>query len=131
MITNDLKLPSNRKFGVVFTTLFIIAFCYFYYEGNLVIANCFGVLALVFVIFTIFWSEALLPLNKIWIRFGILVGTLIGPLVLAVLFFGMFTPIAIFTRLCGRDELCLQSNKKNTFWASRDESQPMSFKQQF
>jgi len=131
MNINDLKLPSNRKFGGVFTTFFIIAFCYFYYEGNLVIANSFGILALIFVIFTIFWSEALLPLNKIWIRFGLLVGILIGPLVLGVLFFGMFTPIAIFTRLFGRDELCLQSNKKNTFWASRDESQPMSFKHQF
>ena len=131
MNMNDVKLPSNRKFGGVFTTFFIIAFCYFYYEGNLVMANCFGILASVFAIFTIFWSEALLPLNKTWIRFGILLGTLISPIVLGILFFGMFTPIAIFTRLCGRDELCLQSNKKNTFWASRDESQPMSFKQQF
>ena len=131
MNMNDVKLPSNRKFGGVFTTFFIIAFCYFYYEGNLVMANCFGILASVFAVFTIFWSEALLPLNKTWIRFGLLLGTLISPIVLGILFFGMFTPIAIFTRLCGRDELSLQSNKKNTFWSSRDGSQPMSFKHQF
>ena len=128
---NDIKLPSNRKFGGVFATFFIIAFCYFYYEGYFLIANCLGILSLVFAIFTIFWPEALLPLNKIWMRFGLLLGMLISPIVLGVLFFGMFTPIAIITRLFGRDELCLQSNKKNTFWASREGNQPMSFKQQF
>lgn len=131
MNMNDVKLPSNRKFGGVFTTFFIIVFCYFYYEGNLVMANFFLILASVFATFTIFWPKALLPLNKMWIRFGILLGILISPIVLGVLFFVMFTPIAIFTRLYGRDELSLQSNKKNTFWASRDGSQPMSFKQQF
>ena len=129
---NTIVLPSNKKFGGVFTLFFIIAFCYFYYEGNIIVSNCFGVLACIFAGFTVFWPEALLPLNKLWMSFGFLLGFLISPLVLGVLFFCMFTPIAFVTRICGRDELCLRSKKKNSFWESREVSnQPISFKHQF
>lgn len=129
---SEIELPSNRKFGFFFTFVFLMLAAYFYYSANVTCAYVFIVGALVFLLITLIKSDALLPLNKLWMRFGLLLGMIVSPIVLGVIFFGLFTPIAILMRLSGRDELRLKYAQKATHWISRGEPiKSESFKHQF
>ena len=128
----DHELPSNRKFGFFFTLVFAIATAYFYYEANLGWTYVFVAAASIFLLVTLVKSNSLLPLNKLWMRFGLLLGIIVSPIVLGVIFFGLFTPIAMLMRLSGRDELRLKFTQKASHWISREEPvKSESFKHQF
>ena len=129
---SKIELPSNRRFGFFFAFIFALAATYWFYSENLTWAYTFFLTSFVFLIISLLKSEALLPLNKLWMRFGLLLGMIISPIVLGIIFFGLFTPIAILMHLIGRDELRLKFTKKTSYWISRNESiQSESFKQQF
>ena len=129
---SEIELPSNRKFGFFFTFVFAVAAAYFYYSANVSWAYMFSVAAMIFLLLTLIKSDALLPLNKLWMRFGLLLGMIVSPIVLGIIFFGLFTPIAILMRLSGRDELRLKFAQKASHWISRDELiKSESFKHQF
>ena len=129
---SEIELPSNRKFGFFFTLVFALAATYFYYAANVTWTYMFIGAALLFLLVTLIKSEALLPLNKLWMRFGILLGMIVSPILLGIIFFGLFTPIAMLMRLSGRDELRLEFSQKNSHWISRGEPiKSESFKYQF
>jgi energy-coupling factor transporter transmembrane protein EcfT len=129
---SEIELPSNRKFGFFFTFLFTIASAYFYYVENISWAYAFVAASSLFLLITLIKADALLPLNKLWMRFGILLGMIVSPIVLGIIFFGLFTPIGMLMRLSGRDELRLKLTQKSSYWISRNELiKPESFKNQF
>ena len=129
---SEIELPSNRKFGLFFTFVFVVAAAYFYYSANLSWAYVFIAAASVFLFITLINSDALLPLNKLWMRFGILLGMIVSPIVVGIIFFGLFTPIAMLMRLSGRDELRLNFTQKSSHWISRGEPiKSETFKNQF
>ena len=130
---SDVDLPSNRKFGFFFSAVFAAVSAYFFVENSTVAAYVFFILCLLIFITTLVRADALLPLNKIWMRFGLLLGMIISPLVLGVIFFGLFSPIAILSRFFGRDELRLTFKEKPTHWILREPTtaQTDAFKQQF
>ena len=129
---SEVELPSNRMFGFLFTFIFAVATAYFYYSANLNWAYVFTVITLIFLLITMIKSDTLLPLNKLWMRFGLLLGMIVSPIVLGFIFFGLFTPIAMFMRVSGRDELRLKFSQKASHWILRGEPiKSESFKQQF
>jgi hypothetical protein len=129
---SEIELPSNRKFGFFFTLVFVMVAAYFHYSANVTWAYVFVAASLAFLLVTLIKSDALLPLNKLWMRFGLLLGMIVSPIVLGVIFFGLFTPIAMLMRLSGRDELRLKYAQKASHWISRGEQiKSESFKQQF
>ena len=129
---SEIELPSNRKFGFFFTFVFAVAATYFYYSTNVSWAYVFIATALIFLLITLIKSDALLPLNKLWMRFGLLLGIIVSPIILGIIFFGLFTPIAILMRLSGRDELSLKPTQKASHWIVRgDPIKSESFKRQF
>ena len=129
---NQVKLPSNRKFGFFFTAVFLIASFYSYYINSELIFYTLSTIGGIFLIVTIINADTLLPLNKLWMKFGILLGMIISPIIMGIIFFGIFTPIAILMRLSGRDELCLRFKKKKTHWINRKAINVFdSFKKQF
>ena len=129
---SEIELPSNRKFGLFFTFVFAVAAAYFYYAENIVWTYAFVVASLIFLLITLIKSDALLPLNKLWMRFGLLFGMIVSKIVLGIIFFGLFMPIAVLMRLGGRDELSLQFSQKASHWKTRSEQiEPESFKNQF
>jgi hypothetical protein len=132
MNLSEFELPSNRKFGIFFTGVFGIVATYLYITNNTEWSHIIGGIGLAFLIVTIIKSNLLLPLNKLWMRFGLLLGMIVSPIVLGVIFFGLFTPIAMVMRLTRRDELRLNFNKKPSHWILRSEPiKSESFKQQF
>lgn len=130
---SEIELPSNRKFGFFFTAVFTFISLYFFYQASNQIASIFLIIATIFLAMTLFKAEGLLPLNKLWMRFGLLLGMIISPIVLGILFFGLFTPISLVTRLFGRDELRLKLAKRESHWKKRsvDQIQTETFKNQF
>lgn len=128
----DVKLPSNRKFGLFFALIFLITSIYFYKQNIITLFYLFGVLFIIFLILAIIKPIILIPLNKLWMRIGLILGMIVNPIVIGSIFFVIFTPIAIFMRLLRRDELFLQFKKKKSFWIIRDkENQSVQFRNQF
>ena len=129
---SEIELPSNRKFGFFFTFVFVVVAAYFFYSTKVMWAYAFTLASLIFLVITLVKSDALLPLNKLWMRFGLLLGMIVSPIVLGIIFFVLFTPIAILMRLSGRDELRLKFTQKVSHWISRNEPiKSDSFKHQF
>ena len=129
---SEVKLPSNRKFGFFFTVIFLLSSFYLYYVDNKVMVYILGVICGIFFIVTIINADALLPLNKLWMKFGIFLAMIVNPIIMGIIFFGIFTPIAILMRLSGRDELRLCFKKKKTHWINRKAFNVFnSFKKQF
>ena len=129
---SEIELPSNRKFGFFFTFIFVVTSAYFYYSANEIWAYLFMAKALIFLLITLIKSDALIPLNKLWMRFGLLLGMIVSPIVLGIIFFGLFTPIAMLMRLSGRDELRLKFSPEVSHWITRSEPiKSESFKHQF
>ena len=129
---SEIELPSNRKFGLFFSLVFTLAAAYLYFTENIVWTYAFVAASLIFLLITLVKSDALLPINKAWMRFGFLLGMIVSPIVLGIIFFGLFTPIATLMCLRGRDELRLKFTRKASHWIIRSEAiKPDSFKNQF
>lgn len=128
----EIELPSNRKFGTFFTFVFAATAAYLGYLGNLTWAYVFIAVASAFLLATLLHSDVLLPLNKLWMGFGLLLGRVVSPIVLGVIFFGLFTPYALIMKIFGRDELRLNIKKVETHWKSRSQTIPQTdFTKQF
>ena len=121
MKTSELELPTNKKFGFFFTALFLIATTYFYINNaSSSVVSILGVVGLSFLVATLVNPDVLLPLNRLWMRFGLLLGMIISPIVMGIIFFGLFTPMSLTMRLFRRDELRLRFKYKKTHWILRD-----------
>ena len=133
MKLSDVELPSNRKFGFFFCMIFAALGVYSYLEDRMIVAFLFFGFSLLFLFITLVKADTLLPLNKLWMQFGFLLGMIVSPIVLGIIFFGLFTPIGIVMRLFGRDELRLKFKKKQSYWIVRGSvtNQEDNFKNQF
>ena len=127
-------LPSERTFGFVFTGIFLIVAGYlWYHDGKPVAIQVFLVLSVAFLAFSIFMPIVLRPLNKAWYKLGLLMGRVVSPIVLGILFFILISPIAIVMRIAGRDPLKLRKQNVESHWIDRAPPGPesTSFKDQF
>ena len=132
MNPDKIILPSNYKFGIFFSFISFAFFIYFFYFSHHFWYYIFGLLSIIFLSVTVINAEILLPLNKLWFKVGILLGKVVSPLVMGIIFFGIFTPIAIFMRFSGRDELRIKMKKKTSHWILRNMIiKPDSFNNQF
>ena len=128
----SVELPSNRKFGFFFAFIFVIAALYFYIISSTTFTYMFLALAIIFVTITLFAADVLLPFNKIWMNFGLLLGMIVSPFIMGIIFFGIFTPVGFVIRLVGRDELRLAPRELKTYWIlCETETRAESFKDQF
>ena len=128
----DIELLSNKKFGFFFTFVFAILAFYFLFIDSILWAQTLATLAVLFLLITVIIPQVLLPLNKLWMRLGLLLGMIVSPIVLGIIFFGLVTPYGVVMGMFGRDELRLKFTKKSSHWISRSESiKSDSFKNQF
>jgi predicted membrane channel-forming protein YqfA (hemolysin III family) len=130
----NLKLPSNRKFGFFFTSVFALLGSYFLIESLNSAAYVLLALAMLFLLATLIKADALLPLNKLWMQLGLLLGMIVSPIILGIIFFGLFTPMSLLMKLFRRDELRLKLvADRNSHWKKRnaDDAQTNTFKHQF
>ena len=114
----DIKVGSNKSFGVVFFLVFLLISLYpLINDGNLRIWSF--VISIIFLILGILNSKILSPLNKIWFKFGLLLGKIISPIVMGIIFFIVVTPTGLILRLFQKDVLNLKFNNNNTYWIEK------------
>ena len=117
----NIKLPSNRNFGIVFFIVFLIIALWPILKQNeiriwsLIISFIFFVLGLIN-------SKLLTPLNKIWFKFGILLGNIISPIVMGIVFFLVVTPTGLIMKLFRKDPMNLKKNKSDTYWIKKEKN---------
>ena len=112
------KKDSNRGFGILFFVVFLIISIWpIINDGNLRLWSM--VIAIIFLILGILNSRVLNPFRKIWIKFGELLGKIISPIVLFIIFFLLVTPIGLLMKILGKDLLSIKYSKNKTYWINR------------
>ena len=123
------KISSNRSFGILFSIVFAaIALWPLLNLGEIRVWSV--IVSSIFLLLGLINSKLLYPLNLIWVKFGELIGKIVAPLVMALIFFIILTPIGLFLRLIGKDLLNIKLNNNKTYWIKRDKK-PGSMKRQF
>jgi len=112
----EISIVSNKKFGYFFSGIFAITASYFLFLQDKILGFIFLFVALIFFVTTLFNAELLMPLNKLWAYFGICLGKITTPIILGFIFFGLFTPLAIYFRVIGRDALRIRTFKSESHW---------------
>ena len=128
------QLPSDRRFGLLFVVVFALAAAYgTYKDWSKLVVSIFAVASVCFALATLFLPKILRPLNFAWFKLGELMGRVVTPIVLGVIFYLLITPFGVVGRLFGRDELKLKRGNGETYWINRDPPGPPgdSFKNQY
>ena len=126
---DNVKIGSNRSFGIVFFIVFLLISIYpLINQGELRIWSL--LISLLFLILGIINSKILTPLNKAWFKFGIFLGKIISPIVMGIIFFFVVTPIAFLMRILKKDLLNLKYNKNSSYWIEKTDPKS-SMKNQF
>mgnify|MGYP001425590522 CR=1 FL=1 len=125
----DIKISSNRSFGIVFFIVFLIISIYpIFKDGNVRIWSL--VIAIIFLLLGLINSKFLTPLNKVWFEFGLILGKIVSPIVMGIVFFTVVTPIAFIMRISGKDLLNLKYNNNKSYWIEKN-GQKSKMKNQF
>ena len=116
---DNVKIGSNRSFGIVFFIVFVLIAIYpLINQGEVRIWSL--IISSLFLLLGLLNSKILTPLNKLWFRFGLFLGKIISPIIMGVIFFLVVTPIGLLMRLFGKDVINLKLNKKkNSYWIEK------------
>ena len=118
MKNSNIKISSNKSFGIVFFLFFLIIAIYPLLESGGIRFWSF-ILSLIFLILGLINSEFLTPLNQLWFKVGLLLGKLISPIVMGLVFFIVVTPTGLIMKLLKKDILKLRKNSSKTYWVER------------
>ena len=118
MKNQKIKIASNKSFGIVFSIVFLVIAFWPMLNGN-EINYWLLAISIVFLILGLINSKILTPLNKIWFKFGILLGNVVGPIVMGIIFFLIVTPTSIIMKILGKDVLNLKKNNNNSYWIEK------------
>ena len=124
------KISSNRSFGFLFFVVFLaVSLWPLKSQGDLRL--WVFLLSLIFLVLGVLNSKFLTPLNKLWFKFGILLGSIVSPIVMGAVFFIVVTPVGLIMRFLGKDVLRINKNKLvSTYWINCDK-QKRTMKKQF
>jgi len=117
-MSQDIKISSNKSFGIVFFTVFLLIALYPLIKNENVRLWSLTV-SFIILIITLFYPKFLDPLNKLWFKFGIFLGKIISPIIMGIIFFLVVTPIGLIMRLIGKDVLNLKYNDYRSYWIEK------------
>ena len=120
MDNKNIKISSNRSFGLVFFAFFLIISLWpLINDAEIRIWSL--IISIIFLLLGLFNSKILTPLNKLWFKFGIILGKFVAPIVMGLVFFLVVTPTGIIMRLTGKNLLGLKKDiKKDTYWIKKN-----------
>ena len=115
---DEIKISSNRSFGIVFFIFFLFVALYpLFNNEDLKLWSL--LISIIFLILGLLNSKVLTPLNRIWFKFGIILGKIVSPFVMGIIYFLIVTPIGLIMRLFRKDLLNLKYDNKNTYWIEK------------
>ena len=120
IVIMHIKKSSNKSFGIVFFIVFMLIGLW-PILNNETYRFWAIIVAFVFFILGLTNSKLLTPLNILWFKFGLLLGKIVSPLVMGIIFFFVVTPIAILMRIFKKDLLKLKYNSKSSYWIEKNE----------
>ena len=129
MKNSKIKIGSNKSFGIVFFIVFLIIAIWPLLNGY-EIRYWSLIISIIFLLLGTLNSKFLTPLNKIWFKIGVLIGNVISPIVMSIIFFLVVTPTALIMKILGKDLLNLKKNTKNSYWIKK-QNQNIRMKKQF
>ena len=120
--SDKIKISSNRSFGLLFFVVFLIVSLWpLTHEGSIRIWSV--IISAVFLILGLINSKLLTPLNLLWFKLGMILGAIISPIVMGIVFFLVVTPTGFILRIMGKDLLNKKYDKeKETYWIKRNAS---------
>jgi len=126
-------LPSEKRFGLFMSIVFTGLAIYAFFKGFIISSAIAAVVAGLLCLFALIAPNKLAQHNQLWFQFGLLLGKVVSPVVLGIMFFVLITPVALITRLLGRDALALKKRTQTSYWIDRTPPGPSgdSFKNQF
>ncbi len=116
---DDIKISSNRSFGIVFFVVFLFIALYPLINDK-EIRIWSVIISLIFLISGLLNSKILTPLNRLWFKFGIFLGKIISPIIMGIIFFLVVTPIGLIMKFLGKDVLSLKYNKNKSYWIEKN-----------
>ena len=115
---DNIKISSNRSFGIVFFIVFLLIALYpLINKGEFRLWSL--IISFIFFILGILNSKILTPLNKLWFKFGIFLGKIVSPIIMGIIFFFVVTPIGVLMRIFGKDVLNLKYNNDKSYWIEK------------
>ena len=118
MKNTEIKIGSNKSFGIVFFVVFLLIAIYpLINNGELRIWSF--TISIIFLVLGLINSKVLTPLNKLWFKFGLLLGKIVSPVIMGIIFFLVVTPTAIIMRIIGKDLINLKFNNKKSYWIEK------------
>ena len=127
---SKIRISSNRNFGLVFFFVFLIVGLWpLLKEEPFRIWSI--VISIIFLILGLMNSKLLTPLNKLWFKFGLFLGSIVSPIVMGIVFFLVITPTGFVMKIMGKDLLNKKKdNDKKSYWINRSKTKS-TMKQQF
>ena len=127
---SKIRIGSNRNFGLVFFFVFlIVSLLPLLKEEPFRVWSI--VIAIIFLILGLMNSKLLTPLNKLWFKFGLFLGSIVSPIVMGIVFFLVITPTGFVMKIMGKDLLNKKKdNDKKSYWINRSKTKS-TMKQQF
>lgn len=124
---------QSKHFGLLFSTIFFILAVYLIFKKSIFLGQFLLILSGTFFLVSITIPRYLNRITKLWLRFGDILGRVVSPITLGLIFFILIAPIGMLTRLFGRDELLLKRVNKRSYWLMRDKYNDKfnSFERQF
>ena len=118
-MNKKIKVSSNKSFGIVFSIFFLLISIYPLLNNDPIYYWSLFV-SFIFLVLGLMNSKILSPLNLLWFKFGILLGKIVSPIVMGIIFFLVVTPISIILKIFGKDVLNLKFNNNKTYWIVKD-----------
>ena len=118
MSYNDVKIGSNRSFGIVFFIVFFLISLYPLLDDGYIRLWSL-IISIIFLCLGLVNSNLLNPFNRLWFKFGLILGRIISPIIMGLIFFLVVTPIGVFMRLLNKDLLNLKMSKNSTYWIKK------------
>tara|TARA_X000001036_G_C20117065_1_gene577731 strand:+ start:173 stop:559 length:387 start_codon:yes stop_codon:yes gene_type:complete len=122
------NIGNNRSFGIIFSIIFLLVSLWPILDNENVRVWSL-LLSLIFLVLGILNSKILTPLNNFWYKFGIFLGKVVSPIVMAIIFFGVITPIGLLMRIFKKDILNLKFNNNKSYWIKKNEPKSKMNKQ--
>ena len=115
---NKVRISSNRSFGIIFFIFFLLISLYpLLHNDNLRLWSL--IISVIFLFLGLINSKILTPFNILWFKFGIVLGKIVSPFIMGIIFFLVVTPIALIMRLLSKDLLNLKYNKNKSYWVEK------------
>ena len=130
MKKQNIELPSNRSFGIVFFIFFLII-ALWPLKSDLDIRIIPLIISIIFLILGLFNSNLLKPLNFLWMKFGLMLGKFISPIIMALIYYLTVVPTGLIFKILNKNLLNIKKkNSQKSYWITKEKSQS-TMKNQF